>query len=238
MRQVKIPERGVKNVAGIKVCMPQSLCERTMHRRRVLAGCEVSRIGGILSRALAPGKEKLVHAHSTRARFEQCIMPHLAAAYNLARWLTRHDQDAEDVVQEAFLRAYKFFGNFHGGDSRAWLLTIVRHTCYTWLLQNRAHEFTEEFDETLHDVTRADVNPETLLLHDAQQQLLQRALQALPVAFREVVVLRDLEGLSYKDIAHITDLPLGTVMSRLARARTRLQQYGTAHLHTEAERGL
>ena len=209
-----------------------------MHRRRVLAGCEVSRIGGILSRALAQGKEKLVHAQSTRARFEQCIMPHLAAAYNLARWLTRHDQDAEDVVQEAFLRAYKFFGNFHGGDSRAWLLTIVRHTCYTWLRQNRAHEFTEEFDETLHDVTRADVNPETLLLHDAQQQLLQHALQALPVAFREVVVLRDLEGLSYKDIAHITDLPLGTVMSRLARARTRLQQYVTAHLHTEAERGL
>jgi RNA polymerase sigma factor (sigma-70 family) len=225
-------------VAGIKVCMPQSLCERTMHRRRVLAGCEVSRIGGILSRALAQGKGKLVHAHSTRARFEQYIMPHLAAAYNLARWLTRHDQDAEDVVQEAFLRAYKFFGNFHGGDSRAWLLTIVRHTCYTWLRQNRAHELTEEFDETLHDVTRADVNPETLLLHDAQQQLLQRALQALPVAFREVVVLRDLEGLSYKDIAHITDLPLGTVMSRLARARTRLQQYVTAHLHTEAERGL
>ena len=184
------------------------------------------------------GKGNLVHAHTTRARFEQCIMPHLAAAYNLARWLTRHDQDAEDVVQEAFLRAYKFFGNFHGGDSRAWLLTIVRNTCYTWLRHNRAHEITEEFDETLHDVARVDGNPETLLLHDAQQQLLRQALEALPVAFREVVILRDLEGLSYKDIAYITDLPLGTVMSRLARARTRLQQYVTAHLHTEAERGL
>ena len=184
------------------------------------------------------GKGDLVHAHTTRARFEQCIMPHLAAAYNLARWLTRHDQDAEDVVQEAFLRAYKFFGNFHGGDSRAWLLTIVRNTCYTWLRQNRAHELTEEFDETLHDSARADVNPETLLLHDAQQQLLRQALEDLPVTFREVVIMRDLEGLSYKDIAYITDLPLGTVMSRLARARTRLQQYVTAHLHTEAKRGL
>lgn len=141
-----------------------------------------------------------MHAHTTHARFEQDIMLHLRAAYNLARWLTRHDQDAEDVVQEAFLRAYKFFGNFHGGDSRAWLLAIVRNTCYTWLRQNRAHELTEEFNEMLHDVARPDINPETLLLHDAQQQLLQQALEALPVAFREVVILRDLEGLSYKDI--------------------------------------
>src|SRR5712691_2037597 len=93
------------------------------------------------------GRERTLGArtHHTRT-VEQCIMPHLAAAYNLARWLTRHDQDAEDVVQEAFLRAYKFFSNFHGGDSRAWLLTIVRNTCYTWLRQNRAHELTEEFD--------------------------------------------------------------------------------------------
>ena len=109
---------------------------------------------------------------------------------------------------------------------------------YTWLRQNRAHELTEEFNEMLHAVARPDINPETLLLHDAQQQLLQQGLEALPVAFREVVILRDLEGLSYKDIASITDLPLGTVMSRLARARTRLHQYVTAHLHTEAERGL
>ena len=183
-------------------------------------------------------KGDLVHAHTTRAQFEQCVMPHLAAAYNLARWLTRCDQDAEDVVQEAFLRAYKFFGNFHGGDSRAWLLTIVRNTCYTWLRQHRAHELIEEFDETRHDVARADGNPETRLLHEAHQQVLHQALEALPVAFREVVILRDLEGLSYKDIAAITELPVGTVMSRLARARTRLQQYVTAHLHMEAARGL
>ena len=226
-------------MVGIKVCLPQSLSQRIVHGRR-----RPGRVWGApcvrypQQSTGSGGKGDLVHAHTTRAQFEQCIMPHLAAAYNLARWLTRHEQDAEDVVQEAYLRAYKFFGNFHGGDSRAWLLTIVRNTCYTWLRQHRAHELMEEFDETLHDVVRADVNPETLLLHDAQQQLLRQALEALPVAFREVVIMRDLEGLSYKDIASITDLPVGTVMSRLARARTRLQQYVTTHLHTEAKRGL
>lgn len=184
------------------------------------------------------GKGNRVRAHTTRAQFEACILPHLAAAYNLARWLTRQEQDAEDVVQEAFLRAYKFFGTFRGGDSRAWLLTIVRHTCYTWLRQNRAHELCDTFDENLHDNPRAEDNPEALLLQNQQQHVLHAALAALPVLFREVVVLRDLEGLSYKEIAHITDLPIGTVMSRLARARTRLQHYVTAHQHTEAARGL
>jgi RNA polymerase sigma-70 factor (ECF subfamily) len=218
--------------------MAQSLSQRMVHRRWRPGGARCSVYMVSSAERWLGWKGDLVHAHTTRARFEQCIMPHLEAAYNLARWLTRHDQDAEDVVQEAFLRAYRFFGNFHGGDSRAWLLTIVRNTCYTWLRQNRAHELTEEFNETLHDVARADDNPETLLLHGAQQQLLRQALEALPVAFREIVILRDLEGLSYKEIAYITDLPLGTVMSRLARARTRLQQYVTAHQHTEAERGL
>jgi len=151
----------------------------------------------------------------------------------LARWLTRDDHDAEDVVQEAYLRAWKFFGGFSGGESRAWLLTIVRNTCYTWLHQNRAHELTVVFDEEIHSSASESANPETLLLHRANQQVFRDALEALPVAFREVVVLRELEGLSYKEIAAIADLPLGTVMSRLARARARLLEWLTTRLHTE-----
>jgi RNA polymerase sigma factor (sigma-70 family) len=156
-------------------------------------------------------------------RFEHAVLPHLDAAYNLARWLTRNEQDAEDVVQEACMRAFKYIGGFYGGDSRAWLLTIVRHTCYTWLRHNRAHELTTPFDETIHDLECNSLNPETLLLHNADQQILRQALEALPVEFREVMVLRELEGLSYKEIGAIADIPLGTVMSRLARARKRLQ---------------
>ena len=158
-------------------------------------------------------------------RFEQIVLPHLDAAYNLARWLTRNDADAEDVAQEAVLRAFKFFGGFHGGDSRAWLLTIVRNTCYTWLQQNRALELTTPFNEEIHSVEGA--NPETILVEGADRQLLKQALEELPVEFREVVILRELEGLSYKEIANIVDVPVGTVMSRLARARKRLQLYLT-----------
>ena len=150
-------------------------------------------------------------------------MPHLDAAYNLARWLTRNDTDAEDVVQEASLRAFKAFAGFRGGDGRVWLLTIVRHTCYTWLRQHRAHELTTEFNEETHSVEHD--TPETLLLARADTQLLRQALEALPVEFREVVILRELEGLSYKEIAGIADIPVGTVMSRLARARKRLELY-------------
>ena len=173
-----------------------------MHGRRRPGGVggEVLRVCGILSRALAwVGKgNRCTHTpHARDLSNASCRTWRLPIIWRAgSRGMTK---DAEDVVQEAFLRAYKFFGNFHGGDSRAWLLTIVRHTCYTWLRQNRAHELTEEFDETLHDVVRADVNPETLLLHDAQQQLLRQALEALPVAFREVVIMRDLEGLSTID---------------------------------------
>ena len=154
------------------------------------------------------------------ARFERVVLPHLDAAYNLARWLVRNDADAEDVAQEAYLRAFKFFGGYHGGDSRAWLLTIVRNTCYTWLQQNRAHELTTPFDEEIHS-TEGD-NPETILLEGADRQMLKQALEELSVEFREVVILRELEGLSYKEIANIIDVPVGTVMSRLARARKRL----------------
>jgi RNA polymerase sigma factor (sigma-70 family) len=167
------------------------------------------------------------------ARFEQAVIPHLAAAYNLARWLTRNDHDAEDVVQEAYVRACKFFNSFHGGDSRAWLLAIVRRTCYTWLQHNRGHELQAVFDAESHGAEGETANPETLLLRRANQQLLRQALEELPVEFREVIVLRELEGLSYKEIAHIADLPLGTVMSRLARARQRLQQSLAKRIHRE-----
>jgi RNA polymerase sigma factor (sigma-70 family) len=154
------------------------------------------------------------------ARFERAVLPHLDAAYNLARWLVRNDADAEDLAQEAVLRAFKFFGGLHGGGGRAWLLTIVRNTCYTWLRQNRAHEPSTPFDEEIHSVEGA--NPETILLKIADRRMLEQALEELPVEFREVLILRELEDLSYKEIAGIVDVPLGTVMSRLARARKRL----------------
>jgi len=153
--------------------------------------------------------------------FEKAVLPHLDAAYNLARWLVRNDADAEDVVQEATLRAYKFFGGYRGGDGRAWLLTIVRNTCYTWLQQNRAHEPATDFDEETHGVE--NVTPETILLGSVDRQMLKDALEELPVEFREAVILRELEGLSYKEIASVINVPVGTVMSRLARARKRLQ---------------
>ena len=169
---------------------------------------------------------------SKLAYFEQTVLSNLDAAYNLARWLTRDDRDAEDMVQEACLRAFRFFDSFHGGDSRAWLLTIVRHTCYTWLRKNRAHEFVA-LDEEL-DGVETDLNPEELLLQNADQQLLRKAVEELPIEFREVIILRELEGLSYKEIAHVTGVPLGTVMSRLARARKRLQHGVTSPATQEA----
>lgn len=146
------------------------------------------------------------------------------AAYNLARWLMRNEHDAEDMVQEAYLRAFKFFQGFRGVDGRAWLLAIVRNTCYSWLEQNRAQELKTAFDEKIHSVDRDTSNPATLALQSADHQMLRKALNELPVEFREIVVLRDLEGLSYKEIAEIANIPAGTVMSRLARARERLKQ--------------
>jgi len=174
-------------------------------------------------------RDQQVPEPTTRTRFEDAVVPHLNAAYNLARWLTRNDQDAEDVVQEAYLRAWKFFGSFRGGESRPWLLTIVRRTCYTWLQHNRAQELVTEFDDERHSVANEEANPETLLLHRVHAQELRQALEALPMEFREAIVLRELEDCSYKEIAAITDVPLGTVMSRLARARQRLQHWLVSH---------
>ena len=158
------------------------------------------------------------------ARFEQAVVPHLDAAYNLARWLMRNEQDAEDMVQEACLRAFTFFHSLQGEDGRAWLLAIVRNTCYTWLRKNRAPELDTVFEEQIHSVEADAANPEVLLLQKADRELLQQLLQQLPTEFREVLILRELEGMSYKQISAIADLPIGTVMSRLARARKRLEQ--------------
>jgi RNA polymerase sigma-70 factor (ECF subfamily) len=128
------------------------------------------------------------------------------------------------MVQDAYLRAFKFFDAFHGVDGRAWLLTIVRNACYTWLHQNRAHEMTTTFDEEIHSVDSETSNPAALVLQSADHQILRQALDELPVEYREAVVLRDLEGFSYKEIADIVNVPTGTVMSRLARARERLKK--------------
>jgi RNA polymerase sigma factor (sigma-70 family) len=170
-----------------------------------------------------------VQGQKRLSAFEIAIVPHLDAAYNLARWLTRNDADAEDVVQEACLRAFKFFGSFRGGDGRSWLLTIVRNTCYTWRQQNRMKGQTTVFDEELHGTENDIPDPETILLENVNAELLRKALEELPVEFREVLVLRELEGFSYKEIAGVVNVPLGTVMSRLARARKQLQQNLTGH---------
>ena len=158
----------------------------------------------------------------TGAIFEREVMRHLDAAYNLARWLARNDADAEDVVQEAVLRAFRFFGGFRGGDARVWLLAIVRNTFYTLRSQSPAAGSVDEFDEALHGGEDRD-DPQAVLLRDADAQSLHAALERLPPEFREVLVLRELEECSYKEIASITNLKIGTVMSRLARARARLQ---------------
>jgi len=156
--------------------------------------------------------------------FEENALPHLGAAYNLARWLTRNHTDAEDVVQEAYLRALRHFNSFRGGDCRPWLLAIVRNTCYTWLQLNRAPELQVAFDEDLYVPEESDLSPENLLLRGSDGELLREALEKLSPEFREIIVLRELEELSYKQIAEVADIPLGTVMSRLARARKRLEE--------------
>ena len=156
-------------------------------------------------------------------------MAHLDAAYNLARWLARDERDAEDVVQEACLRAFKFYPGFHGGNARAWLLAIVRNTYYTWLDKNRAQATNVEFtDDTVaavdYDVATSGDSVERLLQQEDTRRLVHRALESIPAEFREVIVLRELEELSYREIAQIAGIPPGTVMSRLSRARRLMLQ--------------
>lgn len=154
-------------------------------------------------------------------RFETLVLPHLDAAFNLARWLLRSGTDAEDAAQEAMLRAYRFFHGFRGGDVRAWLLQIVRNTCFTWMEKNRHGKDTSEFDEALHGPIGP--TPESLAIAADNRGRLTQALESLPSRFREVIVLREIEGCSYKEIATVTSIPIGTVMSTLSRARRQLQ---------------
>lgn len=157
-------------------------------------------------------------------RFEQLLLPHLDAAYNLARWLVGGPADAEDVVQEAFLRALRFFDGFRGGDSRAWLLKIVRNTSYSWVRKNRPSRLADEFDETVHSLETEAGNAEAKLLSRAESERVRRALDTLPLTFKEVLVLREIEGLSYKEISDVTGVAMGTVMSSLSRARQKLRE--------------
>jgi RNA polymerase sigma-70 factor (ECF subfamily) len=150
--------------------------------------------------------------------FDDVILPHLDAAYRLARWLLRNEQDAEDVVQEASLRALQYFRTFSGGNGRAWFLRIVRNTCYRWRGQ-RSKFATDLFDEEQHSATQLTADPETLLLQAADASLIDHTLRDLSDRFRELLVLRELEGLSYRELADVLEIPVGTVMSGLSRAR-------------------
>jgi len=155
-----------------------------------------------------------------RARFEQTVLQHLDAAYNLARWLTRNDHDADDVLQEAMLRAYRHFAGLRG-EARPWLLAVVRNACWSWLQANRPAD-VEPLDDAIADDSLP--GPEAALARTLDRRLLNEAIAALPVQFREVLVLRELEDLSYRDIARVAGIPIGTVMSRLARARRLLAE--------------
>jgi RNA polymerase sigma-70 factor (ECF subfamily) len=154
--------------------------------------------------------------------FEQVFLPHLDAAYSLARWLLRNDQDAEDAVQETYMRAYKSFARFRGGDGKAWFMTILRNVCYTMIKKLRANETPEPFDEEIHQ-TAGEAEMQEALRQKANAESLRAALEKLPDEFREIIVLHDLEGFAYKEISAIAGIPIGTVMSRLARARGRLR---------------
>src|SRR5438876_11194643 len=171
------------------------------------------------------------HARQVKSTsFEAAMLPHLDAAHNLARWLLRNEQDAQDVVQEAYLRAFRSFSGFHGTNGRAWLLTIVRNTSYTLLKKNRAVDFTTPFDEEIHVTGHESASPATILEHSEDAELIKEAMDALPAEFREILVLRHQEGLSYKEIAEIAQVPTGTDMSRLARARGKLKEYLAARI--------
>jgi RNA polymerase sigma-70 factor (ECF subfamily) len=161
-------------------------------------------------------------ARPAQPRFEEVFMPHLDAAYNLARWLLRNEQDAEDCVQEAYLRAYKAYPKFRGGDGKAWIMTIVRNVCYTAIKKVRAHEPSEVFDEEIHATPSDDMKTDEFRKL-ANAETLRLGLDRLSPDFREIIVLHELQGHAYKEIAGILAIPIGTVMSRLARARDKLR---------------
>lgn len=155
--------------------------------------------------------------------FEQLVLPHLDAAYTVARYLLRDEHAAQDVVQDAFLRALRHFDGYRGDNARAWLLAIVRNCCATWREKERRDAGTVAFDERAHSESQEDARPDVLVLRATSAEAVHRALDSLPRDAAEILVLREIEGLSYKEIALVIGAPIGTVMSRLARARKRLQ---------------
>jgi len=167
------------------------------------------------------------------ASFEETMLPHLDAAHNLATWLLRNEQDAEDVVQEAYLRAFKSFDGFRGSNGRPWLLTIVRNASYTFLKENKAVDHTIPFDNEIHAIGQESASPATILEHAEDAELIRKAMDALPAESREILALRHQEGLSYQEIADIAQIPPGTVMSRLARARAKLKGCLAARLDND-----
>ena len=178
-------------------------------------------------------KKREEQAKEELTSFEEAMLPHLDAAHSLAKWLLRNEEDAQDVVQEAYLRAFRSFAGFHGTNGRAWLLTIVRNTSYTLLKKRHAVDLTTTFDEELHATGHESVNPATLLERSEDAQLIKEAMDELPAEFREILTLRHQEGLSYKEIADIAQIPSGTVMSRLARARAKLRECLEARIGKE-----
>ena len=172
-------------------------------------------------------RTKALPQDDRRRRFELLALPHLDAAYNLARWLAGNTTDAEDVVQDAYLRAYRYFDAFQGGNFRVWLLTIVRNAFMTWVKENRSGRMVFVPDTPAGDSadteeamwTSRPRDPEALLLESIDSQTLGRLMEQLPAEYREVLLLREVEDMAYKEIAEVTGLPIGTVMSRLSRAR-------------------
>lgn len=185
---------------------------------------------------------------SQREAFEQLMLPHLDDAFNLARWLTGNRSDAQDVVQEAYLKALRHFATYRGPEARAWLLTIVRRCCFSWLKVNRSQQLTFMEDDAIADLAsrstvvalhpKAAETPESQLSDKERRKHLNGAVENLPLVYREVIVLRDLQGLSYKEIAEIADIPIGTVMSRLARGRDHLLKQLEQRLGGEVSHGL
>jgi len=157
-----------------------------------------------------------------RRSFEEVVLPHLDAAFNYARWLTRNDADAEDVVQDAYVRALRFFSSLRGEDARPWLLTIVRNTWYGRIARTASAQTHVVHDDMTDQLVAEGLDPEALAIQSQSAERVQKAVEQLPAEFREVIVLRELEGLAYKEIATVLGVPVGTVMSRLARARERL----------------
>jgi len=155
--------------------------------------------------------------------FEKIVLPHLNAAHNLARWLTGNPADAEDIVQESYLRAFRFFDGYRGGDAKAWLLAVVRNTCLTWRRNNSRAAAKEPFDESTHQSGVSEATPEEKAVAADKLSVLRNCIESLPLEFREVIVMRELEEMSYQQISEAASLPAGTVMSRLSRARKRLE---------------